>query len=163
MMNKEISDLIIKYGKKYSIDPAIVYGICETESDFNQYAERYEPDYRWIEDIPSNKPKNCSNQTERMFQKTSIGIMQVMGGVFRQYGYVGWRGEILSNLNVQFDYGCRHLKSKIKLYGKDGGIIAYNSGSPHMKNGKYINQSYLDKVLKCAKEYPKKFCQVFKT
>jgi len=158
-----VTDLIKKYAKKYGLDEKIVYGICITESNFNQYAIRYEPDYRWIEDTESHKPQGCTHHTERFLQKCSIGIMQVMGGVYRQYGFTGWLTTIFEDVNIQLDYGCRHLRSKIKKYGSENGILAYNSGSPIKNNaGEYINKAYLERVLKFSKEYPKKFCELFK-
>ena len=161
-MNDELLNLIREYAKKYGIDPAIVYGICQTESNFDQYACRYEPDYQYIENTAIHKPASSTHQTERFFQKCSWGVMQVMGGVFRQYQYRGWLSKIPENLHIQLDYGCRHLSSKINRYGLDRGILSYNSGSPVKRNGRYINEKYLEKVLKYSREYPKKFCELMK-
>jgi soluble lytic murein transglycosylase-like protein len=83
-----------------------------------------------------------------MLQKTSIGLMQVMGGVYRQYGYKGWLSAIFSSPENQLDYGCRHLAAKIEKYGLSPGISAYNAGSPTN-----ANQAYVDRVLKYAEEW----------
>ena len=155
-------DDIKKYSKNYNLDYKIVYGLCITESGLNQFAVRYEPGYRYIEDVLSHKPRGCSTFTERFLQKCSIGVMQVMGGVYRQYGFDGWLSSIFADIDTQLEYGCKHLRNKIQKYGLEKGILAYNSGTPIKRNGKYVNQGYFDRVIKHSMEFPKNYCELFK-
>ena len=153
MTKDEIKPFIEKYATKYGLKPEIVFGVCMQESWITPAACRYEPHYRWIVNPSRVKPKTCSQTTEETLQKTSFGVMQVMGAVFREYGFMGWLTEIFVSVDIQLDYGCRHLANKIKQYGEDKGILAYNSGSPITKGGEYVNQEYLDGVRKFSQTY----------
>ncbi len=140
---------------KFGLDPAIVYGVCKKESGLDPNASRYESEYRWVYEPSVVKPRICSLDTERTLQKMSHGLMQVMGGVFRELGYKGWLTAVYADIDLQLEYGCRHLSNKIKKYGLNAGIAAYNSGSPsYLTDGSFKNQSYVDNVLAFAKEYP---------
>lgn len=150
-MDDKLVNLILTASQAHNLDPAIVYAVCRQESAFNTLAVRHEPAYRWVFKPKEVKPQWCSLDTERMLQKTSFGLMQVMGAVFREYGFTGWLTEIIASPELQLDYGCRHLQKKITKYGNEGGIVAYNSGSPrYTADGKYVNQYYLDNVTKFA-------------
>ena len=132
---------------EYNLDSAIVYGVCMQESQMTTTAIRYEPNYRWLYKPEEVKPDICSLDTEIALQRMSWGLMQVMGAVFREYGYKGWLTNIVCSPLIQLDYGCKHLANKIKKYGLESGILAYNSGSPRKNSkGNYVNQYYLDNV-----------------
>jgi soluble lytic murein transglycosylase-like protein len=147
-------DLIVETAKDFDLDPAIVWGICQQESGFNPAAVRYEPHYRWLVDPERVKPRLCSVDTEIVFQKVSIGLMQVMGAVYREHGYRGWLSEILLSQSSQLFYGCKHLAGLIDRYGKVPGIAAYNAGSPRRNSdGRFVNQYYVDRVLDYAEEF----------
>lgn len=146
---------IISMAKKHGLDPAIVYGVCMTESSMNPQAVRYEPHYRYLFYPEKVKPTTCSYDTERILQKMSIGLMQVMGAVYREMGFTGWLTDTIGNPFAQLDYGCRHLAAKIKKYGPELGILSYNSGSP--KAGAAVkdqpNYEYLVKVTRFSREW----------
>lgn len=156
-----MKELIKKYAEKHGIDPAIVFGVCSQESSLNQKATRYESGYRWVYKVDQcAKENDIAHGVEKRQQMTSFGIMQVMGSVLREYGYKGRLSDILYDVEKQLDYGCRHLSNKIKKYGLDLGILAYNSGSPSKdKFGvrfpaeKQPNAYYLKKVLEYSKEF----------
>lgn len=141
--------LIEKYAARHKLYPATVYGVCMAESSMDPKATRYEPDYRWL-----YQPEAYDFISEIHWQKTSLGLMQVMGAVLREYGYKPSLQSILSSPSNQLDYGCRHLSAKIRKYGAINGIAAYNTGSPRWGNGKLVNQEYVDKVLRHAKDFP---------
>lgn len=148
-----MKDLILSYATKYGLDPAVVYGVCMTESSLNPKATRYEKDFIWL-----LKPGSWQTplKIETSQQKTSWGIMQVMGAVLRELGYnpAGAISDILHSVENQLDYGCRFLARKIRRYDRDAGIAAYNAGSPRRtRDGKYVNQDYVDKVLKYAEDW----------
>lgn len=151
----ELKPLVDKYASKYDLDPAIVYGVCLHESLLDNNAARYEPDYRWLYRPETVKPRHSSLRTEQALQRTSIGLMQVMGAVYREHGYRGWLPALFADVEKQLDYGCRHLASQVKKHGTLAGIAAYNAGSPNRyADGRFVNQSYVDKVLAAAEEYP---------
>lgn len=140
--------------ERFKIPASIVYGVCMTESGLEPLSVRYEPNYRWLFKPQEVRVKGCSVNTETMMQKTSWGLMQVMGAVFREYGYRGWLTAIINDVNAQVEFGCRHLSKKIVKYGQSAGILAYNSGSPiKNKAGGFTNQYYLDKVLDASKQW----------
>jgi len=146
--------MINEIAESYNLDPALVYGVCKRESGLNKFAARYEPVYKYLYFPEKVKPENCSLATEIVFQKMSIGIMQVMGAVFREYGYSGWLSTIFPDLKTQLTYGCKHLSIKIKKYGITNGIAAYNSGYPrYIDNGILQNQKYVNDILIYAGEY----------
>jgi len=150
----EIKQLIDKYATEYKLETRIVYGICIQESNLNQYAVKYEPNYKWLYKPEELKPKICSLETEIILQKMSFGIGQIMGAVLRERGYTDWLTKILSDLDSQIKYMCKHLSIYYKKYNNNIDMIAsYNAGSPKKENNKYVNQKYIDNVLKYAKTY----------
>ena len=151
---REIGFAIQNYSEIYDLPANVVFGVCLTESALEPLSIRHEPYYRWLYDIANVKPYGCSTTTEKAMQKTSWGLMQVMGAVFREYGYRGWLSAIPGDIRAQIEYGCKHLASKIKRYGLEHGIGAYNSGKPIIANdGKLGNQQYIDRVMSAAKQW----------
>lgn len=146
--------LIESIATRHGLDPAIVSGICMQESSLNPDAARHEPEYRWVLRDTRLKPPTCTIETELVFQRTSWGLMQVMGAVFREQGLSGWLNAVVKDPALQLEYGCRHLKKKIQTWGLEPGILAYNAGTPRRDAaGRYVNQYYLDNVLRFAKEW----------
>lgn len=125
----------------------LVKAVCRAESSFDQYAMRYEPHYKWLVGAETITP------TERVGQMTSWGLMQVMGAVAREYGFAGYFPR-LCEPGVGLHYGMRHLK---KFYDKyrnwPDSIASYNAGRPVRTDGRYVNQPYVDKVLRYWNEY----------
>lgn len=153
MVDNLILKLINTNAIEFRLQPSIVYGVCKKESMFDQFAIRYELRYRYTINAHQLKPSICSATTELVLQKCSIGLMQVMGAVYREYGYSGWLSGLFINAETQLFYGCKHLSSKIDKYGLEKGIASYNSGTPIYKKGELINQRYVDDVLLYSKEY----------
>jgi hypothetical protein len=85
---------IEKWAGVFSLDAAIVAGIVAAESGGNTWAARHEPNYRYLFYPGRMRPPGCSEETERNLQRTSLGVMQVMGAVLRERGYNGWLTEI---------------------------------------------------------------------
>lgn len=152
---KAIRDAIVKYAEQYKLKPEIVYGLCKKESAMNPAAIRYEPGYKWLFKPDSVKPKLCSLRTEANMQSCSWGVMQVMGAVFREYGYTDWLTLIPGDIDSQVKYGCLHLHKQLKRFGSmETALSAYNAGSPVIeKNGKFKNQEYVDGVILFSKDY----------
>lgn len=129
-----------------ALPPTLLLALVEVESRGNPWAIRYEPSYRWLWDLHHKAPFQgqgayadptrfpsllpCSPATEWAAQKTSWGLLQVMGAVARERGF---RGPFLSALCepwVGLELGCRQLTW---LRGQTGGdlqamVAAYNGG-----------------------------------
>lgn len=142
---------------RHSLPPGLVLCIAHAESALDTYAIRVEPAYRWLWDVthrrpfpatqqqaatrvpPANfpAPRGISRSTEWIGQQTSWGLMQVMGAVAREYGFVG-HFTALCDPAVGADYGCRHLAQLARRHLVDHGwrgvIQSYNTGSPTSRN-----------------------------
>lgn len=134
----------------YDFSPNLVIAIARVESAGDAWAIRYEPQYRWLFDAELwAKRLFLSEDTERMQQRTSWGLMQVMGAVAREHGC---RARYLSKLcdpHQGLYYGILHLKWLRDGQGfKDDEIIsAYNQGRPYrLDDGSFRNQKYVDRV-----------------
>ncbi len=150
----DLKEAIKKHADENGIPRKIVYGVCMKESGMNPFAARFEPNYRWTLTPEKTRPAVCSVATETMLQKTSIGVMQVMGAVYRELGFKGWLSELFVNPELQIEYGCKHLGKGIKRYGLEGGIAVYNGGSPDKDHdGKIDNPEYVRDVLAFAEHY----------
>ena len=150
----DLKPVIIKYADKYKLPANIIYGICMQESGMNQYAVRYEPNYKYLFMPEKTKPKTCSTDTETILQKISFGLGQIMGAVLRERGYKDWLTKILNSPDEQIDYMCKHLSIYYKKYNNINDMISsYNQGSPRKTNSKYNNQYYVDKVLEYSKQF----------
>ncbi|MDR1874376.1 MAG: transglycosylase SLT domain-containing protein [Synergistaceae bacterium] len=148
--------MIILSARQAQIPPELVLAIIETESGGNPYAVRMHPTYAYT--MPqAKKPAACTLDTELYLQRSSLGLMQIMGATARSVGFDGWLPELFQPaLNVQVGVG--HLSSLMSKYrnkhGVNGVIAAYNAGSPRKRpDGKFVNQGYVDKVLKAMEKY----------
>ena len=143
----QASSLILAIIKREAIESGlpweVIYAICQVESSMNPYAFRYEPQYRWLVGNPA-----LMEDHERMGQMSSWGLMQVMGGVAREYGLKGWFDQLwVPEVGIQ--YGTKHLlKFMARHHHWPDAITSYNAGSPIKIEGRYRNQGYVDKVLR---------------
>jgi soluble lytic murein transglycosylase-like protein len=127
----------------------LLAAIVQTESGGDPLAVRFEPDYKYVLNTAQfATANNISQVTEMMLQKTSWGLVQVMGGVAREHGHKGSILE-LAVAEIGLRYGAKHLKKFMRKYpNKEDVIASYNAGSPVKGlDGKYKNQQYVDKVI----------------
>jgi soluble lytic murein transglycosylase-like protein len=125
------------------IEPDLILAVIYTESSGNPWAIRYEPAFydRYVRD---QVVLERLSPTEARARAMSWGLMQVMGQVARERGF---KGEFLSELLEPWTgiwWGARHLAAKVKKYGLEGGISAYNHGQPYPD---LAADPYLKKVL----------------
>lgn len=135
----------------------LVLAIITHESKGDQWASRFEPMWpeRWMWYPREMAEKaNISLDTERTLQKTSFGLMQVMGAVAREFGHKG-NLMMLIQPEISITYGCKKLHWLMERYhGETDVISAYNQGKP-MKTpgGLYGNQkTYVDPVCAYLRE-----------
>lgn len=143
-------DELIEICVKLDVDAALVRSICQVESGGISGRCRYESGYSYLVS-PSHWAVNSgiSVQTEIVMQKTSWGLMQLMGANFRSLGFSGQWPEVGYLVGLQLHYSCTFLKGLLKRYSREDAIAAYNAGSPRRnKSGRFENQAYVDKVLK---------------
>jgi len=155
---KDRGDIIRKCSKKYSLPINLIKAIIEVESSGNKYAIRYEPNFRWTKNIDKYSGSYQSKATEKNAQKTSWGLMQIMGGTARELGYDETFLSGLLDERTNIELGCKYLaglrkrfsdmENSISLFD-DNMVAAYNAGSPRRKeNGEFVNQEYVDRIIK---------------
>lgn len=118
------------HAKKWGIDPLLVCAVCEQESDWNPYAIRYEPLFYSHYIQPLVNSGAVHNLTEATARATSWGMMQIMGQVAREMGFVGGSLAALCDVDTGLDWGCEKLKKC--LDAADGNVVMallrYNGG-----------------------------------
>jgi len=141
--------LITEVSGDYGVDANLVISIVSVESDGDACATRYESHYRYLDDPEIfAKVNNITTETEVVHQKTSWGLMQVMGGVARELGFVDSLVKLCEPY-LGLKMGVKKLSLLIKKYHHIwDAVSAYNQGSPRKDDkGLYYNQSYVDKVF----------------
>ena len=151
-------DAITKCSARYSLDPYVVASFIQTESKGTPWAVRYERHFLWVyprrEIVEMAKEIRVSPNTMDMLQRTSWGLMQVMGSTFYDHGGMeeieSFKKTPLSMTvpEVGIKYGCKHLRSLYERFGPavDDVVAAYNAGSPKKAQGsnEFVNQRYVD-------------------
>jgi soluble lytic murein transglycosylase-like protein len=142
-------NVITKGCRESGLDPLLVAAIVQTESGGNPWASRYEPGYKWLHNVENHARRTIvSVQTETVHQMTSWGLMQIMGAVLREHGWIDHLPKACTPyLNIEF--GCRYL-THLKKTNPDPQdmIAAYNAGKARRNaDGTYVNQAYVSKVL----------------
>lgn len=138
------------FAERYDIRPELIQAIIQVESSGNTYAVRFEPGYKWLHEVENSAQNvNTTIETERVCQQMSWGLMQLMGATARWLGFKGPIPE-LTYPHFGIEWGCKYLRNLFYRYHKEPDVIAaYNAGSPRFDaKGKYVNQAYVDKVLK---------------
>lgn len=143
-------DSITKIAEKMKIDPLLIGAIVSVESAGDSCATRFESHYKWLVNPEKFADlNNISHDTEVNCQKTSYGLMQIMGANARAYGFED-NLTLLIDSETGLKYGIKHLTILIDKYDNiQDAISAYNQGSPRKKeSGEYANQNYVDKIFK---------------
>ncbi len=110
-------NLFSKYGKKYNIDPELLWAIAKTESNFNPKA--------------ININKNGS---------TDIGLMQINTIHLKELKKFGITKDMLFLPEVSVDVGAYVLSRCIKRYGENWKAI-------NCYNGRIVRNNYIYKVI----------------
>jgi len=145
---EELRGMIEKHPDRGSLPVACVLAFCQAESSFRPYAIKWEPQYKWLVG-----DQRTMSRPERFGQMHSWGLMRVMGGVAREHGFDGPFTELWDPM-IGLRYGMKHLRKYWARYENwPDTIAAYNAGSPRRVDGKYVNQVYVDKVLRWWNDY----------
>lgn len=148
MTSEVLRSLIAAHPDRGQLPVEAVLAVTMKESSFREYAIRYEDHYQWLVG-----DQGTMSVAERLGQKHSWGLMQVMGGLARELGFTGAFHELWTP-ETGLKYGMLYLN---KLYKRHGNwpdtLAAYNAGSVRRVDGKYVNQAYVDAVLKFWNEF----------
>jgi len=169
----EVNPVVLQAAaSRHGLHPLLLTAMIEVESEGNPWAWNPEPHYRWFWDVKQHRPFRTVSETEIRAerppadfyclagdpdqewwaQQASWGLMQVMGAVARERGYMAPYLPSLCDPAANLDYACRHLSvlrgRYVQAYGWPGVIAAYNAGSPRRAgDGSFENQDYVDKVM----------------
>lgn len=148
MTQNDLRSIIAAHPSRGTLPVEAVLAVAMKESSFREYAIKYEAHYKWL---VGNQDE--MSPAEKFGQKHSWGLMQVMGGLARELGFAGAFHELWTP-EIGLKYGMLYLR---KLYAKHGNwpdtIAAYNAGSVRRVDGKYVNQAYVDAVLRFWNEF----------
>lgn len=125
---------------EYGLPPEMVCAVCEQESSWNPTAWRYEPAFydRYIAPMTGLSP------TEMHGRAFSFGLMQIMGEVARELGYVGDLLELAAP-ETAIEYGCKKLLQCVNATtSKSDALERYNGGG---------NPNYASQVLARTAKY----------
>jgi len=146
MTKEDLQALAIKMSEEMNIRYDWICAIIQIESNWDAWAARYEPYYKWIyKPAYFSKLNGVTFETENVLQCTSFGLMQCMGAVARESGLT----ESLLTLTrpeIGLKYGLLKFRQLLGKYNYTmDAVAAYNAGSPRKKDGLYVNQQYVDK------------------
>lgn len=130
------------------LSPNLVEAVIAVETSGLKYATRYEVGFGYLVEVSKwAKQLGITEITECIGQKTSWGLMQIMGATAREMGFSGYFPELCSE-EYGIRFGAKYLKRQLDRFKTvENAIAAYNAGSPRINNGKFENQHYVDKVL----------------
>ena len=109
---------VLKQSKRFGIQPALIYGIMETESSFNPYAVSSAPAYGLMQIVPSTAGRDVHrllHNRDGMPSKTTL---------FTPARNIEYGAAYLSILSTRYLKSIRNPKSKEYCV-----IAAYNTGS----------------------------------
>lgn len=144
-----VNTLISHYGILFTIPTVWMKAIITQESQWNPFAIRYEPNYRYLYQTESFAKIPLNNlSTEMMTQRMSWGLAQIMGGLAREQGHQGLMGELLDP-ETNLKHLCIRIRDLRKISALPDDIFAMYNGGPaaiHKSGGKYSNQVYVDAI-----------------
>lgn len=173
-MSQYASD-VERTAQRHGIDPNVIKAICIVESGGDRFAFRHEPGYRYLWNLRTGTPfrklmayeihndfppgdfydtvgnHGSSALHEWIGQKTSWGLMQVMGAVAREAGFKERYLTHMLEVGYNLEYGCTALKRCLKWAGGDvdAALAAYNGGMSDDNRPSVSpkrNQRYVDKI-----------------
>jgi soluble lytic murein transglycosylase-like protein len=158
---------------KHHLDPLDVMALIKVESGFNAYAWNPEPGYRYLWDVRKRAPWTPMPSVEGLLkpppgfpalagdpdqewwaQRASWGLMQIMGAVAREVGFLGPYLTELTDPLVNLEYGCVKLARVFGIAGsdKERAFATWNGGPGGNAKPPYRNAAYAAKVLAAKKE-----------
>ena len=182
MRKRELTDIASGAAKFYDLDRALVCALCEVESDWNPWMIRLKPSGLCMKAVYVNE-NWADAETEQALQQFAFGLMQFKGNIARERDFDGWLTELCDpRVNLEWgcrhlrwmiehagDYGIEMIGNSPGAFGQhtppahtayqgyDPNLpdlaAAWNGGAARFVNGKYANQSYVDRVVRAMEEY----------
>lgn len=155
------------------LDPTLVAALVRVESAHNPYAWNPEPAYRYLWDVKRQRPFRELTLPERISevppkdfptlagdpdqefwaQQASWGLMQVMGAVARELGFMGPYLPQLTDTSTNLAFGCLKLAQLLKTAEGDTerALAMYNGGPKGNSVRPFRNASYAAKVFEAQR------------
>lgn len=146
-------NMIVSAAKMNDLDENLLAAIIMQETAGGSWKSRYEAEFKYLlKPVEFAIARGISEATETIHQKTSWGLMQIMGAVARE---IGFRGDLpeLARPGVGLKWGCIKLKTIADKYGRSSHAdiaAAWNGGSVqrNASDGTYRNQKYVVAVMR---------------
>lgn len=151
-------ETIQRVASSAGILPELIAAFVFAESDGNPDAKRFEAKFKYLIDVHDHAARlGISPEEEQKEQATSYGLMQIMGATARWLGFRDHM-EKLCDPETGLVWGCLYVTRLLNRYHNlSDAIASYNEGSPRKDtDGKYFNQSYVDKVMGAFNDLQKK-------
>ena len=145
----ELSLIAKEIAEEVGVNGDLVCAIIHVESSWRICAMRYEANYQYTIDTKKHaRFLGITEATEANLQKHSYGLMQIMGGTAREFGYKDWLPG-LCDPEEGVVYGCKYLAKMVKKYENvSDQVAAYNAGAARRgADGLYGNQGYVNAVM----------------
>lgn len=152
--SQDLQRIVEMAAVKNNCDLDVAVAIASVESSWDTYAVRYEPAWKYLYQVEKfAKSDLITAETEEQLQKMSWGLMQVMGSVCRELGFMHAL-PMVCEPEIGADLGTKKYAQLFRKYqNEDDAIAAYNAGSPRkVPSGLYVNQGYVNKVKKIVEE-----------
>lgn len=138
--------------RSYDMDVNLIAAMVMQETGGGAWKTEFEPDFKYLYKVTEFAlGRGITEITETIHQKTSWGLLQIMGASARE---IGFRGDIpeLARPAVGLKWGCIKLRAVFDKYGKNAQAdiaAAWNHGSAQKKpDGTYVNQKYVVGVMR---------------
>jgi soluble lytic murein transglycosylase-like protein len=145
MTQEEMIALAKQTAARHDLPPELVCAVVEQESDWDPNAIRYEPAFydRYVYPMAL---KRAISETEARARAFSWGLMQTMGEVAREFGFVGKFLSELCDPGKGIEMGCKVLAHKLAVNQGNvvNALLAWNGGG---------NQDYPAQVLARVERY----------
>lgn len=150
-----LNPLIDKIAEIHYVDVAWIKAIISQESAWNPFAVRFESAYPYLYHPEIFISPFITMATEINTQKTSWGLGQIMGALYREQGGNGFIPELLIP-----EVNLRHIAirlAELKRKSQDPLYVfaGYNGGFGAMRkqaNGLFPNQKYVTSVASYLKQ-----------
>lgn len=151
-LSPDVASAVVLAANRTGLEAALVGAIVAQESGGVSWAVRFEPGWKYFattDGLPCDRAAvrglaPCTDETERIFQSTSLGLMQVMGSVARAQGFRGpFLARLCDDAGLGLEYGCRLLATLRARHEVEPAISAYNAG----EGGIGTNREYVRSVM----------------
>jgi len=162
-MNSDFAAQVAEAAGRWDLDPILLASQVTQESAGNTFAMKFEPRYPYLWDVRRDEKfrrltadeRMCIQpppdffampgvyaETEWIAQKTSWGLLQIMGATARELGYHRMYLSGLLDPVEGLDYACKYLvRLKKTVNGNEEKMLAaYNAGLGNLAGGvRYAN------------------------